>query len=138
MSINKAIIVGNLGHDPELRRLPSGQAVADLRVATNFRSKDRDGNHQDRTEWHRVEVWGAMAESCERYLSKGRQIYVEGRLTTQKWTDRDGNDRYTTKIVANTVQFLDSPRTRDEAPSGSWSAPQSEAAVTPAAADMPF
>ena len=106
MGVNKVIIVGNLGADPELRYTQSGTAVANLRLATNERWSDKDGNQQERTEWHRVVVWGRQAENCEKYLAKGRQVYVEGRLQTRDWEDRDGNKRYTTEIVAQNVQFL--------------------------------
>jgi len=106
MSLNKAMIIGNLGKDPELRYTQSGRAVANLSVATNEKWTDNDGNPQERTEWHRVVVWGRQAENCEKYLSKGRQVYVEGRIQTRDWTDNDGNKRYSTEIVAQTVQFL--------------------------------
>lgn len=106
MGVNKAIIIGNLGADPELRYTQSGQAVANFRIATNERWTDKEGATQERTEWHRVVVWGRQAENCEKYLSKGRQVYVEGRMQTRDWEDRDGNKRYTTEIVAQTVQFL--------------------------------
>jgi len=105
-SVNKAIVIGNLGKDPELRHTSSGQAVTELTIATNERYKDKSGEWQERTEWHRVVVWGRQAENASRYLSKGRQVYVEGRLQTREWTDRDGNKRYTTEIVAQNVQFL--------------------------------
>lgn len=104
--INKAIIIGNLGADPELRYTQSGQAVGNFRIATNEKWKDKDGDMQERTEWHRIVVWGKTAENCEKYLAKGRQVYVEGRLQTNEWEDKDGNKRYTTEIVAQTVQFL--------------------------------
>ena len=104
--INKVILVGNLGADPELRYTPSGVAVATLRMATSRRWKDRDGNMQDETEWHRVIVWNKSAEFCGNYLSKGSKIYVEGRLQTRKWQDQNGNDKYTTEIISNVVQNL--------------------------------
>ena len=104
--INKVILVGNLGADPELRYTQSGTAVATLRVATNRRWKDKDGNPQEETEWHRVIVWARTAEFCGNYLSKGMKFYVEGRLHTNKWQDQSGNDRYTTEIIAQTIQNL--------------------------------
>jgi len=110
--INKVILVGNLGADPELRYTQSGTAVATLRVATNRRWKDRDGNQQDETEWHRVIVWAQSAEFCGNYLSKGMKVYVEGRLQTRKWQDQTGNDRYTTEIVSQIIQNL-TPRGGD-------------------------
>jgi single-strand DNA-binding protein len=104
--VNKVILVGNLGADPELRYTGSGTAVADLRLATSRRWTDRQGNQQEDTQWHRVVVWGKQGENCKEYLAKGRQVYVEGRLQTRQWEDRDGNKRYTTEVVAQEVQFL--------------------------------
>lgn len=105
-SVNKAIILGNLGRDPELRHTPGGKAVATLRVATNEVWTDQSGERQERTEWHTIVVWGRQAENCNQYLKKGRTVYVEGRLTTRKWQDKEGKDRYTTEIVADRVQFI--------------------------------
>ena len=104
--VNKVIIVGNLGKDPEVRYTPQGQAVANFSVATSEAWNDKSGQKQERTEWHRVVVWGKLGELCGKYLSKGRQAYIEGRLQTRAWDDKDGNKRYTTEIVATTVQFL--------------------------------
>lgn len=104
--VNKVILVGHLGADPELRYTQSGSGVCELRVATNESWTDRSGQRQERTEWHRVVVWGKQAENCSKFLSKGRQVYVEGRLRTRSWDDRDGNKRYTTEIIANDIQFL--------------------------------
>jgi len=105
-SVNKVILVGNLGRDPELRYIPSGQAVANFTLATNERWRDKDGNNQERTEWHRIVVWGKSAENCAQFLQKGRSVYIEGKLQTQEWEDKDGNKRRTTEVVAQTVQFL--------------------------------
>ncbi len=105
-SVNKVIVLGNLGADPELRYTQSGAAVCNLRIATNERWKDKDGAQQERTEWHSVVVFGRQAENCEKYLKKGRSAYIEGRLQTRDWEDKDGNKRYTTEIVAQTVQFM--------------------------------
>ncbi|HET9062885.1 MAG TPA: single-stranded DNA-binding protein, partial [Candidatus Binatia bacterium] len=105
-SVNKAIILGNLGRDPELRHTPGGKAVATLRIATNEVWTDQSGERQERTEWHTVVVWGRQAENCNQYLKKGRSVYIEGRLTTRKWQDKDGKDRYSTEIVADRVQFV--------------------------------
>jgi single-strand DNA-binding protein len=105
-SVNKVILVGNLGADPELRYTPGGQAVADLRVATSRRWTGKDGTQQEDTQWHRIVVWGKQAEQCKEYLAKGRQAYIEGRLQTRAWEDRDGNKRYTTEVVAQQVLFL--------------------------------
>ena len=106
--VNKVIIVGRLGADPEVRTVSGDQTVARLNVATSESWNDRNGQRQERTEWHRIVVWGKLAEICGKYLSKGRQIYVEGRLQTRNWEDQQGQKRYTTEIIANTVQFLGS------------------------------
>lgn len=104
--VNKVILVGNLGKDPQTRATPNGQEVATLTVATSEKYKDKSGDLQERTEWHTVVVWGKQAESCGKYLSKGRQVYVEGRLATRKWTDKEGVEKYSTEVVAETVKFL--------------------------------
>jgi single-strand DNA-binding protein len=104
--VNKVILVGNLGKDPQTRSTPNGQEVATLTVATSEKFKGKDGEMQERTEWHTVVVWGKQAESCGKYLTKGRQVYVEGRLATRKWTDKEGAERYTTEVVAENVKFL--------------------------------
>ncbi len=106
MSVNKVILIGRLGADPEVRYTQSGQAVANFNLATHESWKDRDGQPQEKTEWHRIVVWGRQAETCGEYLRKGREAYVEGRLETRQWQDREGNDRYTTEIKAQTVRFL--------------------------------
>jgi single-strand DNA-binding protein len=105
-NLNKAMIIGNLGVDPEVRYTQSGTPVCNLRIATHERWTTQDGEAGERTEWHNVTVFGKTAENCGKYLTKGRAVYVEGRLQTRKWEDKDGQDRYTTEIVANTVQFL--------------------------------
>ncbi len=104
--INKVILVGNLGQDPELKYTQSGIAVATLSVATNRAWRDKDDNWQDETEWHRVIVWAQAAERCGNSFSKGNKVYVEGRLQTRKWQDQTGNDRYTTEIVSNVLKNL--------------------------------
>jgi len=104
--VNKVIIVGNVGRDPELRSTQSGQAVATFSVATSERFKDKEGQPQERTEWHRVVAWGRLAEICGEYLRKGKQVYVEGRLQTRDWEDKDGHKRYTTEVIANVMQML--------------------------------
>ncbi|OFZ83114.1 MAG: single-stranded DNA-binding protein [Bdellovibrionales bacterium RIFOXYD1_FULL_44_7] len=106
MSVNKVILVGRLGQNPEVRYTPSGMAVANFSVATNESWTDKSGQKQERTEWHKVVVWGKLAELCNQYLTKGRQAYVEGRLQTRQWQDKDGQTKYTTEIQAQTVQFL--------------------------------
>lgn len=107
MSVNKVILVGNLGRDPELRYLPSGQSVVNFSVATTERFKGRDGQMKDQTEWHNVVVYGKPAEACGQYLKKGRQVYVEGKLTTRSWEAKDGSGKkYRTEIIALRVDFL--------------------------------
>jgi single-strand DNA-binding protein len=115
-SINKVILIGRLGKDPEMRFTPSGKAVTNFTMATNEVWIDQNSEKQERTEWHRVVTWGKLAENCAKLLSKGKQIYIEGRIQTRQWDDKDGNKRYTTEIVANTMQLLsplDSQGTRN-------------------------
>ncbi len=104
--VNKVILVGNLGKDPEIRYLENGTAVANFPIATSESYKDKEGNRIDQTEWHNVVVWRKMAEIAERYLRKGSQIYLEGKLRTKSWEDQQGNKRYTTEIVADTFTML--------------------------------
>jgi single-strand DNA-binding protein len=104
--VNKVIIVGRLGADPEVRTVGQGGTVTRLSIATSENWVDKEGQKQERTEWHRVVVWGRLAEICGKHLSKGRQVYTEGRLQTRSWEDQQGQKRYSTEIVANTVQFL--------------------------------
>src|SRR6476660_7477069 len=106
--VNKVILVGNLGADPEVRFTPGGQPVANFRIATSESWTDKSGQKQERTEWHRIVVWGKLAELCGEYLAKGRQCYVEGRLQTREWTDKENKKNYTTEVVANAVTFLGS------------------------------
>ena len=132
-SVNKVIVLGNLGKDPELRHLPNGDAVCNFSLATTESWKDKDGNKQDKTEWHNIVIFRKLAEIAGEYLKKGRPVYIEGRLQTRKWQDKEGKDRYTTEIVADQMQMLGS---REEA---------KEVAKTPASAnfddmesDIPF
>ena len=104
--VNKVILIGNLGADPEVRFTPGGQAVANFRIATSESWNDKNGQKQERTEWHRIVVWGKLAELCGEYLKKGRQCYVEGRLQTREWTDKENRKNYTTEVVASGVTFL--------------------------------
>ena len=105
--VNKVIIVGNLGNDPDTRYMPSGGAVTNLSVATNESWKDKQtGEQKDRTEWHKVAMFGRLAEIAAEYLRKGSQVYIEGKLQTRKWQDRDGNDRWTTEVRASEMQML--------------------------------
>lgn len=106
--VNKVIIVGNLGADPEIRHIQGGDAVATLSVATSETWKDKSGEKQERTEWHRVVMWRRLAEIAQQYLRKGSKVYLEGKLQTRKWQAQDGSDRYTTEIVADQMQMLDS------------------------------
>ncbi len=106
--VNKVIIIGRLGADPEVKAVGQGSTVTRLNIATSENWVGKDGQKQERTEWHRVVVWGKLAEICGKHLSKGRQVYVEGRLQTRSWEDQQGQKKYTTEIVANTVQFLGS------------------------------
>lgn len=122
--VNKAIIIGNLGRDPELKYTQSGAAVCNLNIATSEKFKSGE-EWQERTEWHRVTVWGRQAENCEKYLEKGRQVYVEGRIQTREWEDKDGNTRHTTEIVANSVQFLKGSNASQGSPPQSESFDQS-------------
>lgn len=120
-SVNKVLLVGNLGRDAELRYTPGGAAVATLNMATTDTWKDRDGQKKEDTQWHRVILWGKTAESLAEYLTKGKQIYVEGRIQTRKWTDKDGVEKYTTEIRGDRVVLLGgggSREPRDEQPSG--------------------
>jgi single-strand DNA-binding protein len=105
-SVNQVTLIGNLGADPELRYTNTGSAVANLRIATNEQWTDKNGERQERTEWHQIVVWGKQAENVGKYLRKGRSVYIEGRLQTRQWEDQSGNKRYTTEVVAQLVQFL--------------------------------
>ena len=128
--VNKVILVGNLGRDPEVRYSPNGSAVANVTIATSESWKDKNsGEKQERTEWHRIVFFGRLAEIAGEYLKKGAQIYVEGRLQTRKWQDKEGHDRYTTEIVANDMQMLGS-----RSGAGMPSEPMPEAATTTAEA----
>jgi len=144
--INKVIVVGNLGQDPETRYMPSGSAVTNFTVATNESWKDKQtGEQKDRTEWHRVAMFGRLAEIAAEYLRKGSQVYIEGKLRTRKWQDRDGKDRYTTEIIADEMQMLGGRGGGGSAPMSSDSAPASAPAGAPPAPpaddfddDIPF
>lgn len=105
-SVNKVILIGNLGNDPDMRYLPSGDAVANLSIATTDKYKDKNGEMQEVTEWHRVSFFGKTAEICGQYLKKGSSVYVEGSIRTRKWQDKEGNDRYTTEIRGDRMQML--------------------------------
>jgi len=106
MSVNKVILVGNLGKDPDLRYTPSGTAVATFSLATTERYKDRDGNKQEKTEWHNIVAWRQLAEICGKYLHKGKQVYIEGKIQNRSYDDRDGNKRYISEVVVDQMQML--------------------------------
>ena len=125
-SVNKVILVGNLGRDPELRYTQSGQAVANFSLATTDRFSSKEGERQERTEWHRIVTWGKTAENCAQYLAKGRSVYVEGRLQTNEWEDKEGQKRRTTEVVAQTVQFLGGRGQGAGGTGGTGGAPPSE------------
>lgn len=105
-SVNKVILLGNIGKDPETRYMPNGDAVTNLTLATSEQWKDKSGERQEKTEWHRVTFYKKLAEIAGQYLKKGSQIYIEGRLETRKWTDKEGKDRYTTEIIAHEMKML--------------------------------
>ena len=136
--VNKVILVGNLGKDPELRYTPSGQAVATFSLATNRRWKDKDGQAQDQTEWHNIVTWGRQAEVSKEYLKKGSPVYIEGRIQYRTYNDRDGNKRYITEIVAQSLQMLG--RKVSEGGAEAPEAPEAMNADVPPAGeeDIPF
>ena len=139
--INKVILIGRLGSDPEIRYTPSGVAVANFSIATSEEWKDKDsGEKKERTEWHRIVAWRRLGEICGEYLSKGKQVYIEGRIQTRSWEDKDGNKKYTTEIVANDIQFLGSRDTSDRGrPSGGGGGDfQGSPGPGPADDDIPF
>jgi len=122
MSVNKVILVGNLGKNPEMRYTQGGAAVANMTLATTERYTDKSGQKQEQTEWHRVVAFGKLAEICGQYLTKGRQIYIEGRIQTRQWQDQQGQKRYTTEIVANNMQMLGGRGERSESAAGAHDA----------------
>lgn len=136
-SVNKVILIGNLGRDPEVRYMPSGDAITNLNLATSETWKDKSGEKQEKTEWHRVVMFGKTAEIAGEYLKKGSPVYIEGRLQTRKWTDKEGKDRYTTEVVADRMQMLGSRSGGSErmsAPPDEDSAPEPASAKKPAGA----
>jgi single-strand DNA-binding protein len=142
--VNKVILIGNLGGDPTVRFTPTGTAVANFNIATTERFTNKSGEKEERTEWHRIVAWGKLAEICQQYLKKGKQVYIEGRLQTRQWEDQQGQKRQTTEIVANNMQMLGRA---GETPSGDFGGSQdfsSEPAPQPANAntadddDLPF
>jgi single-strand DNA-binding protein len=136
-SVNKVILVGNLGSDPEVRYTPSGRAVANFSLATTERFTNKEGEKEERTEWHKIVAWARLGEICGEYLTKGSQIYIEGRLQTRNWEDRDGNKRYTTEIVAQAMQMLGGSKKGGEVKSAEESHPSEEPVSIPDD-DIPF
>ena len=138
--INKAILVGRLGKDPEIRYTPSGTAIANFTMATSENYKDKDGQKQERTEWHRIVAFGKLAEICGEYLAKGKQVYIEGRIQTRSWDDKDGNKKYMTEIVANTMQMLGKPEDASAVGGGQTVIGESAASPEPSPVDedVPF
>jgi single-strand DNA-binding protein len=131
--VNRVFLIGNLGADPEVRATQSGLFAANFRIATNVRYKDKDGNQREHTEWHRIVTFGKLAEISRDYLRRGRQVFVEGRLQTREWQDKDGHKRYTTEVVVDNLQFLGVSRES----SAASPPPAAEAAALPEA-DVPF
>ena len=144
--VNKVILIGNLGRDPELRRTANGSSVVSFSLATTERYNDKNGERQDRTEWHNIVAWGKLGELANQYLKKGCSAYIEGRLTTRSWDDKDGNKRYKTEIVANQIQFLggsgdSGPSTFSAPASADEKSAQNDAVLEPESIvedDLPF
>ena len=141
-TLNKVMLIGRLGQDPELKYTPAGVAVATLSVATNTSWKGQDGSQNENTEWHRVVIWRKLAEMIEKYAKKGTKVYVEGKLATRSWQDKDGNKRYTTEIQADSMQLLESRNARDVNSGGEEPPPTPESHVEEPDAnesdDLPF
>lgn len=137
MSVNKVILVGNLGKDPELRYTPAGAAVATFSLATTERFKGKDGQMQEKTEWHNIVAWRQLAEICGKFLHKGKQVYIEGRIQTRSYDDRDGNKRYITEIVADQMQMLGRAGDEGGASGGRSGGGRPAAAPAAAASGMP-
>jgi len=143
MSVNKAILIGNLGVDPELRYTPSGKAVTTFRLATTDRWKGDDGQQKESTVWHNIVAWGRQAEVMKEYLSKGRQVYIEGRIQNRSYDDKEGNKRYISEVVVQNFQFLGGRNAGTGEPTPAVEAPQETPATPPEAAgadddDLPF
>jgi len=146
-SVNKVILVGNLGRDPEVKYMPNGEAVCNFSIATTDSWKDKSGAKQERTEWHNIVMYRKLAEIAGEYLKKGRPVYIEGRLQTRKWQDKDGNDRYTTEIIADSMQMLgsrdsggndDRPERNGAADNPAYAKPAATQQRAPAAAGSGF
>lgn len=139
MSVNKAMIIGRLGNNPEVKTISTGNTVANFSIATS-ENWLKDGEKQERTEWHRIVVWGKMADICGKYLSKGSSVYVEGRIQTRSWEDKDGQKRYTTEINAQRVQFLDTKKSQNTTTSDedNFTSPVSAEPQFDAGEEIPF
>ena len=135
--INKVILIGNLGRDPEVRSLDSGTKMARFSVATNESYKDKSGEWQTLTEWHNIVLWRSLAERAERELKKGNMVYIDGKLTTRKWSDKDGQDRYSTEVVANTYRLLDRRESNIRSDDDLHSAPD-QGSLEDGNEDLPF
>lgn len=143
MSFNRITIVGNLGRDPELRFTPQGTAVCNFTLATNEKKRDKTGDLQDVTTWFRVTLWNKLAENASKYLTKGSQVYIEGRLRVEEWTDRDGKNRFTLEVQATDMQFIGSRGTSDDSAAfpaeySGGSAPSGAATTSGGDEDIPF
>lgn len=137
--INKVILIGRLGRDPEVRYTPDGTAVANFSIATSEEWKDREtGEKKERTEWHRIVAWRKLGEICGEYLSKGRQVYIEGRLQTRDWQDQEGNKRWTTEIIARDMQMLGSKEQTESFSEGHGGGSGPPANQSPTEDDIPF
>ncbi|UCE19129.1 MAG: single-stranded DNA-binding protein [Gemmatimonadota bacterium] len=137
-TVNKAILIGRLGADPEIRYTPSGRAVTNFRIATNEIWRDKEGQQQDRTEWHSIVLWDKLAEISAEYLKKGSHVYVEGRLQTRTWEGQDGVQRRTTEIVALRMQMLDKKGAESEGPFAPGEPPVDEGPAASEEDDLPF
>ena len=137
--VNRVILIGRLGRDPELKFTPAGKAVTNFTMATSETWKDDSGERQERTEWHRIVIWGKLAEVAAKYLTKGSQVYIEGKLQTREWTDKDGQKKYTTEIVANNMTMLDGKGDNSEKPNNPEKPESSDGPADPSAFDdIPF
>ena len=140
--VNKVMLIGNLGRDPEIRYTASGAPVANFTLATNEVWTNKKGEREERTEWHRIVAFGKLGEICEQYLGKGKQIYIEGKLQTKQWEDREGNKRSTTEIIANNMMMLGRAGDTHQVPEGDGGRPapsvESPAPTTPEEDDIPF
>ena len=132
--VNKVTLIGRLGSDPEVKKLDNGNAVANFSLATSEKYKDKQGNKQENTEWHNIVLWGRLAEIAEKYLEKGKQVYIEGKISTRSWDDQDGNKKYRTEIVGYSLQMLGGGESSDK-PQAKQSAPQT---VDGGRDDLPF